>query len=394
MIRKIGLGLIGVLAWGLVSAVAQEPEVVLGGDLNGSQNAPEAQRVTFGSNLFVEPCNSCNYDSNAGGYFVWGPDNCYSPGRIEWLGVPFIAAVTGVPKRISVPIIPYDPSHCPTRQVTLSIYTDACYPTGPGTRLVAGLARLPRAPCNMAVAKLTNAPTLTQGQKYWVVATTNAQQSGLDANWYASNDAQCAINTGTGWTQTNGGTPAFLVQGSGIALSQAKTDASHRAFGGNLFIDPCTGCNYDPHGSGRDVRGPDNCSFPGLHWTAVPFVAAKSGVPTRISASIIVYALCQENNTVTLSLYTDNCGLGPGDPLVSGIATVPSSADQCQLAVATLTGAPALQQGVKYWVVASTDENQTTLDATWYGSNNAQFGVNGGDGWAQFSFVTPGFLVQ
>ncbi|PYK21576.1 MAG: hypothetical protein DME59_21195 [Verrucomicrobia bacterium] len=64
------------------------------------------------------------------------------------------------------------------------------------------------------------------------------------------------------------------------------------------------------------------------------------------------------------------------------------------MAVATLSGAPALQQGVKYWVVATTDDNQTALDATWYGSNNAQFGANLGDGWVQVSTVTPGFLVQ
>ena len=77
---------------------------------------------------------------------------------------------------------------------------------------------------------------------------------------------------------------------------------------------------------------------------------------------------------------------------MSGIATVPKS--PCDLAVATLTGAPALQEGVKYWVVATTDENQAALDSTWYGSNNAQFAINLGYGWIQFSFVTPGFLVE
>ena len=391
---KIGGALLGLLACGAV--LAEEPELVLGGDLNGSQNAPDARRVTLGSDLFVEPCNTCNYDSNAGGYFVLGPDNCLVPGTTQWLGVPFIAAATGIPKQISVPIIVADPTHCPSREVTLSIYTDACYPTGPGTPLVSAVAtKLPRATCNMGVAKLTNAPTLTRGQKYWIVATTNAEQSGLDANWYPSNNAQCAINTGTGWTQTNGGTPAFLLQGITVPQEASGPDPSTQGFGGNLFIDPCTGCNYDPHDSGRDVRGPDNCTLPGsLHWTAVPFVAAKSGVPTRISASIIVYAFCQQKNTVTLSLYTDNCGLGPGDRLVSGVATVPLNPDTCQLAVAKLSGAPALQQGVKYWVVATTDDNQTALDATWYGSNNAQFAGDVGDGWFQVSFATPAFWVQ
>jgi hypothetical protein len=375
--------------------MAGEPEFVLGEDLNGSQTAPVLRSVTFGSNLFVEPCSSCNYDSNAPSAFVLGPNNCFVSGTTQWIAVPFIAAMTGVPKQISAPVILFDPRHCPTRQLTLSIYTDACYPIGPGTPLVSGIAALPTAPCAIGVAKLGHAPTLVRGQKYWVVATTNAQQSGLEAHWYGSNNAQCAINTGTGWTQTNGGTPAFTVEGSGIGLSQTPFGASQDAFGGNLFIDPCTGCNYDPHDTGLDVRGRDNCLSPGnLGWTAVPFVAAKSGVPTRISASIIVYAHCQQNNTVTLSLYTDNCGLGPGEPLVSGIANVPTSAALCELAVAKLSGAPALQEGVKYWVVGSTDESQAQLDATWYGSNNAQFGLNLGYGWIQFSTGTPGFLVQ
>ena len=314
-------------------------------------------------------------------------------GTTQWVAVPFIAAATGVSKQISAPIILFDPRNCPTRQVTLSIYTDACYPVGPGTPLVSGVATLPRATCNMGVARLTNALMLTRGQKYWIVATTDAEQSGLDAHWYGSNDAQVAINTGTGWTQSNNGTPAFLVQGKTGLQVASEPEPSIQGFGGNLFVDPCTGCNYDPNDGGLDVRGPDNCTLPGnLHWTAVPFVAAKSGVPMRISASIIVYAFCQQNNTVTLSLYTDNCGLGPGEALVSGIATVPI--EPCDLAVAKLSEAPALQQGVKYWVVAATDESQAALDSTWYGSNNAQFGLNLGFGWLQFTAGTPGFLVQ
>ena len=170
-----------------------------------------------------------------------GPDNCTVPGTTQWVAVPVIAAATGVPKQISAPIILFDPRHCPTREVTLSIYTDACYPVGPGTPLVSAIARLPRATCDMGVAKLTNAPTLTKGQKYWIVATTNAEQSGLDAHWYGSNNAQCAINTGTGWTQTNGGTPAFLVQGTGSQQVASEPEPSSQGFGGNLFIDPCTG---------------------------------------------------------------------------------------------------------------------------------------------------------
>jgi hypothetical protein len=45
-----------------------------------------------------------------------------------------------------------------------------------------------------------------------VVATTDATQTALDATWYASNQAQVAVNLGDGWVQISFVTPAFLVQ--------------------------------------------------------------------------------------------------------------------------------------------------------------------------------------
>ena len=72
------------------------------------------------------------------------------------------------------------------------------YPSG---RDAAGFGEttVPAAPCALVVAKLPRSvPVLTKGTKYWVVATTNAQQVGLDSNWYGSNNSQFAFNTGTG----------------------------------------------------------------------------------------------------------------------------------------------------------------------------------------------------
>jgi hypothetical protein len=227
-----------------------------------------------------------------------------------------------------------------------------------------------------------------------VVATTNAQQAGLDSNWYGSNNSQEAVNTGTGWQRYTGGTPTFMVEGSGINLAEALTGVSHSAFGSNLFLDPCTGCNYNSNSPGFPVQGPDNCTSPGtIAWIAVPFIASKSGVPRRISAPIIVKdpAKCPYNR-VTLSLFTDNCDVGPDTPLASGVATVPIA--PCDMAVARLRNAPALTQGVKYWVIATTDDAQAELDATWYGSNVAQEGFSSGNGWIQFSDATPAFIVQ
>ncbi len=276
----------------------------------------------------------------------------------------------------------------------LSIYSDAGYPTGPGKPLISGTATVQEAPCSLAMAKLKDAPVLTEGTKYWVTATTTDQQAGLDANWYGSNNAQYANNLGSGWQQFAGGTPAFKVEGSSTVFSEPKTGNSSAAFGGNLLVDPNNGCDYDSNGSGFDVWGPENCTSPGTKKElAVPFVAARSGVPTRISASLILRnpAFCLDN-LVTLSLYTDDCGRGPGVPLVSGVATVPAA--PCDLAVAELRDAPALTRSTKYWVVATTNARQASLTAGWYGSNNGQISVNAGFGWIQFGSVIPGFAVQ
>lgn len=85
--------------------------------------SPSAQAplVTFASNLFVESCGTCNYDTTVGGYYVWGPDNCTVPGHPEDFAVPFIPAVTGKPTRISVPVILSDATRCPTNRVTILV---------------------------------------------------------------------------------------------------------------------------------------------------------------------------------------------------------------------------------------------------------------------------------
>gem|GEM_PF-1085783 len=391
--RKTGVALLGMLACGV--AWAQEPNVPFTENDNAQQNSDEAARTLFWSNLLSDPCSTCDY-SEDGGYAVVGPDNCIAPGTTQWIAGMFIASASGVAERISAAVILRDPESCPQNKVTLSIYTDACYPEGPKKPLASGTATLPEAPCNLAVAKLRNPPTLNKGQKYWVTATTNGQQTALDSNWYGSNNSQYAydLHDGNGWQTLTGGTPAFTVQGSGTVFSEMTPDAaSHSAFGGNLLVDPCTDCDYDPNAAGFPVWGPENCTTPEATTSiAVPFVAAKSGVPRRISAAIILdHPTDCPANKVTLSIYTDDWDLGPGTPLVSGVATVPTA--PCDFAVAKLRSAPALEKSVKYWVVASTSAEQSGLDALWYGSNYAQFALYLGD-WSQFSAATPAFSVQ
>src|SRR4051812_33976751 len=146
-----------------------------------------------------------------------------------------------------------------------------------------------------------------------------------------------------------------------------------------------------PNSGGFSVRGPENCSHDSTNWVGVPFIASATGVPRRISAAISLISPSCPQNKVTLSLYTDNCGLGPGTALVSGQGIIPTGS--CALTIAKLRNAPALSTGTKYWVVATTTA-QSSLDATWYGSNNSQFAIDLGDGWTQLNAVTPAFSVE
>lgn len=385
---KISLTIVAIAACGTLMAQPLEEE------RSRSETTPDASRITFGGNFAVDPCSTCKYDPDPSGYAVVGPDNCTEPGTTQWEAVPFIAAASGVPDRITTSLILENPTNCPQNKVTLSIYTDACYPKGPRTLLVSGEATVPASSCDLTVAKIRNAPSLVQGTKYWITATTTSQQSALDSRWYASNNAQLAYNLGDGWIQSAAGTPSFMMQGRASTETRETISAATRSFGSNMFVDPCTGCNYDPNASGFDVRGPDNCTLPGqTHWEAVPFVATRTGIPQRIFAPIILnFATVCPQNKVTLSIYTDNCGEGPGTLLVSGEAT--AQIEPCNLAVAKLHNAPSLTKNVKYWVTATTTAEQSGLDASWFASNGAQFALNLGGQWIQFSAGTPAFEVQ
>ncbi len=385
----IGLVILGIAS--CETLVAQQ-----GNQEDGSAvTVPDAGRITFGGNFVVDPCLTCQYDPDPSGYAVVGPDNCTEPGTTQWEAVPFIAAASGVPDRITTSLILESPTNCLENKVTLSIYSDACYPKGPGDLLVSAEATVPASSCDLTVAKLRNGPSLVQGMKYWITATTTSQQTALDSRWYAANNGQFAFNLGTGWSQFTAFTPAFMVQGRPSIDTREIIPAARQPFGSNLFADPCTGCNYDPNASGFLVRGPDNCTLPGqTHWEAVAFIAQKTGVPQRILAPIILNKpdICTQNK-VTLSIYTDNCGEGPGTLLASGEAT--AQTEPCTLAVAKLRNAPSLTQNVKYWVTATTDASQSALDSSWFASNNGQVAGNTGlGGWFQFNTGTPAFEVQ
>src|SRR5690242_19163720 len=77
---------------------------------------------TFGGNLVVDPCTGCNYDSVSGGYYVWGTNNCISPGTTQWIGARFISSKTATTKQVLASITLDPACSTATTQVTLSIY--------------------------------------------------------------------------------------------------------------------------------------------------------------------------------------------------------------------------------------------------------------------------------
>jgi hypothetical protein len=218
-IKKISITtILATLACG--AAMAQNMKVAPGRSAVVPLRMPDAitAGAPFGTNLVLDACTGCNYDSVAGGYYVWGVNNCESPGTTQWIAVPFWASKSGTPRRISASINLDNLCTSTGNQVTLSIFDDSC-PGGVGTQsvpgavLASGRAVVPAAPCALAVASIRTTATLTQGNKYWVVATTQgATQDGLSGIWYASNQSLIGGNVANGgWFSFSGLVPGFQV---------------------------------------------------------------------------------------------------------------------------------------------------------------------------------------
>ena len=65
-VGKIGVTIIWMLVCGVV--MAQEPKIGPGGNGSERQNAPDAARIIFGSNLLSDPCATCNYSVTIRGH--------------------------------------------------------------------------------------------------------------------------------------------------------------------------------------------------------------------------------------------------------------------------------------------------------------------------------------
>lgn len=180
--------------------------------------APEAPAAApFYSNLVVDPCTACNYDT-VDGVFLIGPNNCFAPGVTQWLAYPFVSTKTGAVRRVSLAVTDSGQCVASSNKFTVAIYSDNC--TGaPATQIgSAVIATAAAAPCALTNANFGPAGvSLTAGTKYWVVATTSTapNQMGTTALWWGVNTALSSLNLndGNGWQLFAAGTPGgFSVQ--------------------------------------------------------------------------------------------------------------------------------------------------------------------------------------
>lgn len=217
-IKKISLAIVATFALGAMAfAGSQNLRTAPGRAVTSPMSGLDAPLAILGQNLVVDACTGCSYDSLSGGYYVWGTNNCESPGTTQWIGVPFWASASAAPRRISAGINLDNACTSTSTQVTMQIAADACPGTGnlsaPGAVIASGRANVPAAPCALAIANVRNAPALVAGGKYWVLAVTSgATQDGLSAIWYASNEALIGGNVANGgWFSFSGLVPSFRV---------------------------------------------------------------------------------------------------------------------------------------------------------------------------------------
>lgn len=196
----------------IMSGPYQGPKVPM-----GVQEAPAAG--PFYTNLVTNSCTSCNY-SSANGFFILGPNNCFSAGATQWLAYPFVSTKAGNVRQVILAIT-NDTAICtPTSsKFTVAIYSDACTIGMPGTQIGSAVtATAGVSPCAVAIANFSHAGvTLAAATNYWVVVTTStaASQNATTAVWWETNAAEGGfnLNDGNGWVAGPlGGPGGFTVQ--------------------------------------------------------------------------------------------------------------------------------------------------------------------------------------
>jgi hypothetical protein len=179
--------------------------------------APEVPEVTFFTNLQVDSCTGFQYSAD-NGFLLIGPSNCGLPGSTQWLAAPFISRATGAVTKVRMAITNWGICTPTSNKFTVQIYDDACagvpnLPLGSAVQATAAAAPPGFANANFAAAGVS----LTAGNHYWVVVTTNASpaQIGTTAVWWEATGANEPYNLddGNGWnTGFLGGVGGFAVQ--------------------------------------------------------------------------------------------------------------------------------------------------------------------------------------
>ena len=202
------------------TAFAQQGKMRSGpyhGPMAPTMTAPDAPDAVIFTNLEANACTGCNYSTD-NGYFILGPNNCFSPTATQWIAYPFVARISQAVTRVRLAVT--DSGFCVagSNRFTVAIYSDNCT-NAPGTQIGnAVVAQAPAAPCALASANFNGAGVSTvAGTKYWVVVTTSgaASQNATTAIWWMANLAQAPfnLNDGNGWVAFPDGAPgAFQVQ--------------------------------------------------------------------------------------------------------------------------------------------------------------------------------------
>jgi|SRR5580658_5742522 hypothetical protein len=190
---------------------------------------------------------------------------------------------------------------------------------------------------------------------------------------------------------------------SNVITPGAPQDASLKTIAGNLSDYPygVFFCCY-----GDYITGLTNLlNVVPEYWQAVPFTPAADMTVKEIEASVV---WDEGTNAIVLSLYGDANGL-PGKAIhswnVKNLAIIGSC---CQLAIAKSQAGIAVKKGTQYWVVVSTNSNDSNIFAAWevnstdmrnhpfasYCDDSKQGTCNGTSGkWTAVSDLLPGYAV-
>ena len=141
------------------------------------------------------------------------------------------------------------------------------------------------------------------------------------------------------------------------------------------------------------------------YWQAVPFTPTADMTVKELEASVV---WDEGTNAVVLSLNKDSSGL-PGKAIhswnVKNLAIIGSC---CQLATGKSKTGIAVKKGTQYWVVVSTNANDSDIFAAWelnstdmrlhpfasYCDDSRQGNCNGNSGkWTAVNGLLPGFAV-